>query len=74
MSDYIYGDRAFPCRAVPGDGEVPLERIFDWLLNAGYKGAFDLELLGPRIEQEGRAKAVRRAAERVSAMLVELGA
>jgi sugar phosphate isomerase/epimerase len=74
VSDFVFGDRSFPCRAVPGDGVVPLKQIFDWLLSAGYKGAFDLELLGPRIEEEGRAKAVTRAAKHVSAILTELGA
>ena len=63
VSDYVLGDRASPCRAVPGDGAIPLERILGWALDAGYAGAFDLELLGPRIDGEGRAAACRRSAE-----------
>ena len=39
VSDYVYGDRALPCRAVPGDGAVPFKRILEWMLGAGYKGA-----------------------------------
>ena len=52
VGDYVLGDRALSCRAVPGDGVIPLERIIGWILDAGYKGAFDLELLGPRIDKE----------------------
>lgn len=73
-SDYVYGDRSLPCRAVIGDGAVPWPRILDWVLSAGYAGAFDLELMGPRIEQEGRVAANRRSAERLSEMLHKLGA
>jgi sugar phosphate isomerase/epimerase len=62
VSDYVLGDRASPCRAVPGDGAIPLARILGWALDAGYAGAFDLELLGPRIDAEGRVAACRRAA------------
>lgn len=74
VSDYVLGDRSYPSRAVPGDGAMPLEKLIEWALAAGYKGAFDLELLGPRIEREGRAPAVRRAAEHVGAILQSLGA
>lgn len=74
VSDYVYGDRSLPGRAVPGDGAIPLQRIIDWALSAGYDGAFDLELIGPRIEQEGRVQAARRAAENVSEILESLGA
>jgi sugar phosphate isomerase/epimerase len=73
LSDYVYGDRFLPARAVPGDGVIPLERIIGWLLEAGYHGAFDLELLGPRIDAEGHLPAVRRAAMRVGALLTALG-
>src|SRR3546814_7541044 len=59
VSDYVYGDRAMPCRAVPGDGAIPIRTMLEWMLGAGYEGAFDLELLGPRIEREGRVAAVR---------------
>lgn len=74
VCDYVYGDRLLPCRAVPGDGNIPLQRIFDWILSAGYTGAFDLELIGPRIDAEGRLQAARRAADVVSDMLSALGA
>jgi len=74
LSDYVYGDRSLPARAVPGDGVIPLERIVGWLLEAGYRGTFDLELLGPRIDAEGHLPAVSRAAGRVGALLTALGA
>jgi sugar phosphate isomerase/epimerase len=74
VSDYVLGDRVAPCRAVPGDGAVPLERLIGDLLAAGYEGLFDLELVGPRIDQEGPRLAARRAAERLSEMLERLGA
>ncbi len=74
VSDYIAGDRTTPCRAVPGDGMIPLERLIADLLDCGYKGVFDLELVGPRIEQEGAREAARRAAEYLSDLLERLGA
>lgn len=74
LSDYVYGDRFLPSRAVPGDGAVPVARILDWLLGAGYTGAFDLELMGPRIDAEGHFEAARRAADRVGEILHSLGA
>lgn len=69
VSDYVMGDRAIPCRAVPGDGHIPLDRILGWILDSGYKGAFDLELLGPRINAEGHLEAVRRSAAWLGAFL-----
>jgi len=74
VSDYVLGDRTAPCRAVPGDGAVPLERLLGDVLEAGYEGVFDLELLGPRIQEEGNRAATRRAAENLSELLTKLGA
>lgn len=74
VSDYVYGDRSLPCRAVPGDGAVPFERIFGWLLRGGYKGAFDFELIGPRIDKEGHVAAVTRSAQYIGEILRKLGA
>ncbi len=74
VCDYVHGDRSLPSRAVPGDGVIPVQRILDWILQAGYTGSFDIELVGPRIEQEGPVNAVRRTGERVGAMLQALGA
>lgn len=74
VSDYVLGDRCTPCRAVPGDGVIPLERLLGQVLDAGYEGVFDLELVGPRIEAEGARAATRRAAENLSEILTKLGA
>ena len=73
-SDYVLGDRTTPCRAVPGDGVIPLEALLGEVLAAGYKGVFDLELVGPRIVAEGARAASIRAGERLSEILVRLGA
>ena len=73
VSDYVYGDRSLPSRAVPGDGAIPLQRLLEWVLAAGYMGAFDLELIGPRIDSEGHLAATHRAAEQVGGMLRSLG-
>jgi sugar phosphate isomerase/epimerase len=74
LSDYVYGDRSLPCRAVPGDGDIPLALDIGWMLEAGYQGAFDLELIGPRIDKEGQFEATRRATENVTELLQSLGA
>jgi sugar phosphate isomerase/epimerase len=74
VSDYVLGDRIAPCRAVPGDGAVPIERLITDLLDAGYEGLFDLELVGARIDAEGGAVASIRAVEWLSRLLTTLGA
>ena len=74
VSDYVLGDRSTPCRAVPGDGAIPLEAILCDVLDLGYTGLFDLELVGPRIEAEGPREACTRAARALSDMLDRLGA
>lgn len=74
VSDYVLGDRTTPCRAVPGDGVIPLERLIGDILYAGYAGLFDLELVGPRIDAEGARPATRRAADYLSELLTRLGA
>jgi sugar phosphate isomerase/epimerase len=74
VDDYVYGDRSLPARAVPGDGAIPIKRILGWILQAGYQGKFDLELIGPRIDREGHVVAVDRAARYLGQVLTELGA
>jgi len=72
LSDYVLGDRALPARAVPGDGAIPIEAFVAQALAGGYRFGFDLELIGPRIEAEGRLAAAGRACAVVSAMLDKL--
>ena len=69
VSDFAIGTLSTPNRLVPGDGDIPLERILGQVLDAGYEGCFDLELIGPAIEDEGYAHAVPRAVERLEALL-----
>lgn len=73
VCDYMYGDRSLPARAVPGDGAIPVKRMIEWILDAGYSGAFDLELLGPRIDREGHVAATCRAADAIGEILQSLG-
>jgi sugar phosphate isomerase/epimerase len=71
----VIGNRAIsPNRSVIGDGDIPLERLLAIILDAGYGGMYDLELLGPKIEAEGYLSATRRSLERASDMLDRLGA
>jgi sugar phosphate isomerase/epimerase len=74
IADYVGGDRALPGRAVPGDGMIDIRQMVEWALAAGYDGAFEIELIGPRIDAEGHLAAVRRAAEAFDGMLCDLGA
>jgi sugar phosphate isomerase/epimerase len=69
VSDYVIGTLATPDRAVPGDGDIPIARILSHVLEAGYAGSFDIELIGPRIEAEGYRSAIRRSVAALEAML-----
>lgn len=62
VADFVLGTVCTPDRAVPGDGDVPIERHLGWLAESGYAGPVELELLGPRITAEGPAAAAARAA------------
>lgn len=73
VSDYVVGSFDTPNRAVPGDGVVPIERMLGVVVNAGYGGAVDIEVIGPRIETEGYAAAITRSAAYVSDILDRLG-
>lgn len=61
VSDYVFGDRSLPCRAVPGDGVVPLNRLIPLILHTGFSGYFDIEVIGPRLQAEGIETGLRRA-------------
>lgn len=74
ISDYKLGTFDMPNRCAVGDGEVPVERLMGTVLDAGYRGPFDLEILGPRIEEEGYRASIARSIERAGAMLERLGA
>jgi sugar phosphate isomerase/epimerase len=74
LGDHILGDMQVPCRAVVGEGAIPFERLFGWILETGYEGAFDLEMIGPRITEMGPLEALRRSADATSEILEKLGA
>jgi sugar phosphate isomerase/epimerase len=69
VADYVYGDRGLPCRAVPGDGAVPLDRLIPAIVRTGFTGWFDLEVIGPRLQADGEEAGLRRAAERIARLL-----
>jgi sugar phosphate isomerase/epimerase len=69
VSDFAVGTRSTPNRLVPGDGDIPLARIVGQVLDAGYQGCFDLELIGPAIDAEGYDRAIPRAVDRLAELL-----
>src|SRR5690606_25093018 len=73
VSDYVIGTTTTPDRAVPPDGDIPLERLLRMLLDSGYAGPFDLEIVGPRIEAEGYPSAILRGLRWLSGTLERLG-
>jgi sugar phosphate isomerase/epimerase len=73
LSDYLIGTHTTPERVVPGDGHIPLARIVRDLLDAGYEGVFDIEVIGARIEDEGYEVALPRAIEAVERLVDESG-
>jgi sugar phosphate isomerase/epimerase len=74
VGDFIFGDKSLPCRAVVGEGSIPMQRLLGWILETGYDGGFDLEMIGPRIDQIGPVEALRRSAEKTGEILEALGA
>lgn len=71
ISDFRVGTVASSQRLVPGDGDIPLLRIIDTLLDAGYTGCFELELIGDAIADEGYDVAVPRAVAWLDRVLAE---
>jgi sugar phosphate isomerase/epimerase len=69
VSDFSVGTLSTPNRLVPGDGDIPLAWIIGLLHSAGYAGPFDLELIGPRVDDEGYESAVPRAIAALSTLL-----
>ena len=74
VSDFAVGTLSTPNRLVPGDGDIPMERILATVLEAGYEGCFDLELIGPAIKDEGYASSVNRSIDWLGDALTRLGA
>ena len=75
FADAVWGTVEQPApggRAVPGDGDLGLAGFIRAALDAGYEGAFELEMVGPLIEAEGHEAALRRAVPRANALLEEV--
>jgi len=74
VSDFAVGTVASSQRLVPGDGDIPIARILRALLEAGYGGFFELELIGDAIVVEGYDAAVPRAVTALDTILDVIGA
>jgi sugar phosphate isomerase/epimerase len=74
LCDYKLGTFDMPNRCAVGDGDIPVERLLRLVLDAGYEGPFDLEILGPRIEEEGYRAPIARSLARAGELLDGLGA
>jgi sugar phosphate isomerase/epimerase len=72
VSDFRVGTIASSQRLVPGDGDIPIGTIIRELLDAGYDGGFELELIGDDIVAEGYDAAVPRAVARLDELLESL--
>jgi len=72
ICDFSIGTFDTPNRSVIGDGDIPVERLLQMLIDAGYDGAFDVEILGPKIEAEGYLSAIRRSVEHATEILDRL--
>ena len=55
------------------DGNISLRRIIGHLLEAGYDGAFDLEVLGPTAEDLGYEAVITRGVAWLDEEVVALG-
>ena len=71
LSDAKVGSLSTPDRLVPGDGDIPLDRLLIEILASGYAGAFEIEMVGPRIDDEGYEPAIARAIRNCDALLAE---
>jgi sugar phosphate isomerase/epimerase len=69
ISDWPVTPLASGDRAVPGDGTAPLRDLAGALVAGGYRGALSVELLGPTIDAEGLARALRRGRAHMQALL-----
>ena len=73
VSDFVLGTLRTPDRAVPGDGDIALGRLLPAIQALAYSGAFELEMVGPRIESEGYASAIERGIATLGSILAPTG-
>jgi sugar phosphate isomerase/epimerase len=74
VSDFRVGEELRLNRRVPGDGSMPLAWMITELLEAGYEGVFDIEVIGRSVDAEGPESALRRSADWLGELLSECGA
>jgi sugar phosphate isomerase/epimerase len=72
VSDFKVGTISSSQRLVPGDGDIPIARILATLLDAGYDGVFELELIGDAIVEEGYDAAIPRAMRAAEELLATI--
>lgn len=60
VSDFRIGTFTFPNRWVPGDGDLPIDRLLQEVIELGYDGIVDLELTGPEVVRQGAETALSR--------------
>jgi sugar phosphate isomerase/epimerase len=76
IGDIVIGSSGRPApggRAHIGEGELPLERMMKDVLNAGYNGVFDLEVVPADFSKGADQATIRRGIEAASNLLDRLG-
>jgi sugar phosphate isomerase/epimerase len=73
VSDYVVGTTQRTARVCPGDGDLPLGYMIEAVLAGGYAESFDIEVLGPAIDELGYPKAIERSVLWLNAQLDALG-
>ena len=76
IGDFFIGSPLNPRRsgrAHIGEGELPVKRLVQDVLDAGYTGVFDLEVVGDDFTQPTDEAALRRGISAASTLLDELG-
>jgi sugar phosphate isomerase/epimerase len=61
INDFAAGTLCTPERVALGDGIIPLERIITTMLDAGFGGWFDLEVVGTQVSRLGSRAVVERS-------------
>ncbi len=74
VSDFRVGEALKLNRRALGDGSMPLEWLIGQLLEAGYAGLFDIEIIGPAVDEEGPELALQRSIDWLSERLTSMGA
>jgi sugar phosphate isomerase/epimerase len=70
ISDFAEGTLSTPHRVPLGDGIIPLPRILDAFVQAGYPGYFDIEVLGPVVDAMGGEESTRRSLEYLESLAI----